>query len=181
MALSSPSKHRSSSPWRQGLLSFNRARDEIFEIGYTMTTIRLWCAVEMNSRANDRFDFRPIYEPHSLVPRILLEEGEKKIGEISKRSNLIDFDCNSTIISSFFSSSSFLRSELWDQVQRYDSNSSMFSFPHCFKFPLTLICIHSFVQNSFGNGKQILIAFLDKNVEFVRTELRIEKQEKSYF
>lgn len=117
MALSSPSKHRSSSPWRQGLLSFNRARDEIFEIGYTMTTIRLWCAVEMNSRANDRFDFRPIYEPHSLVPRILLEEGEKKIGEISKRSNLIDFDCNSTIISSFFSSSSFLRSELWDQVR----------------------------------------------------------------
>lgn len=61
------------------------------------------------------------------------------------------------------------------------SNSSMFSFPHCFEFPLTLICIHSFIQNSFGNGKQILIAFLDKNVEFVRTELRIEKQEKSYF
>lgn len=110
-----------------------------------------------------------------------LKRRKKKIVEISKRSNLIDFDCNSTIISSFFSSSSFLRSELWDQVQRYDSNSSMFSFPHCFEFPLTLICIHSFIQNSFGNGKQILIAFLDKNVEFVRTELRIEKQEKSYF
>lgn len=78
MALSCPLRHRSSSPSKQGLLSFNRARDEIFEIGYTMTTIRLWYALEMNSCANDRFDFRPIYEPHSLVPRILLEE-EKNI------------------------------------------------------------------------------------------------------
>lgn len=72
-----------SSPSKQGLLSFNRARDEIFEIGHTMTTIRLWYALEMNSRANDRFDFRPIYEPHSLVPRISPRRGGKKIGEIS--------------------------------------------------------------------------------------------------
>lgn len=78
MALSCPLRHRSSSPSKQDLLSFNRAHDEIFEIGYTMTTIRLWYALEMNSRANDRFDFRPIYEPHSLVPRILLEEEKNR-------------------------------------------------------------------------------------------------------
>lgn len=168
------------------MLSFNRARDEIFEIGYTMTTIRLWCAVEMNSRANDRFDFRPIYEPHSLVPRILLEEGKKK--KSSKYLNVRIWSISIVIqrlFLLFFLSSFFIFKERimgsGSEVWFVYSNSSMFSFPHCFEFPLTLICIHSFIQNSFGNGKQILIAFLDKNVEFVRTELRIEKQEKSYF
>lgn len=112
-----------------------------------------------------------IFDPFTNRIRSFHEFSLKR-KKISKRSNLIDlrdFDVIQRLFLFLFLLFSFLRSELCKEVRRFTCSFITFEFidvfPLCFEFPLTLIYIHSFVQNSLEMKKQILIDILDKNVK----------------